>query len=40
MNGAASADYLELFRWWFLLGWPAFIGLVVVFFLMVLKPTW
>jgi uncharacterized membrane protein len=39
-NGAASADYLELFRWWFLLGWPAFIGLVVVFFLMVLKPTW
>jgi uncharacterized membrane protein len=38
--GAPSADYLKLFRWWFILGWPAFIGLVLVFFLMVLKPTW
>jgi uncharacterized membrane protein len=37
---APSADYLRLFRWWFILGWPAFIGLVLVFFLMVLKPTW
>jgi uncharacterized membrane protein len=39
-NEAAPAAYLRLFRWWFLLGWPAFIGLVLVFFLMVLKPTW
>jgi uncharacterized membrane protein len=39
-NEAPSADYLELYRRWFLLGWPAFIGLVLVFFLMVLKPTW
>jgi uncharacterized membrane protein len=31
--------YNRLFRTWFLLGWPAFGGLVVVFFLMVLKPT-
>jgi uncharacterized membrane protein len=38
LNWAPSADYLRLFRWWFLLGWPAFIGLVLVFFLMVLKP--
>lgn len=32
--------YDRLFRAWFLLGWPAFGGLVVVFFLMVLKPGW
>jgi uncharacterized membrane protein len=32
--------YGKLFRIWFLLGWPAFGGLVVVFFLMVLKPSW
>ena len=25
---------------WFLLGWPAFLGLVVVFWLMVAKPSW
>jgi uncharacterized membrane protein len=34
------AAYERSFRWWFALGWPAFIGLVVVFFLMVMKPTW
>jgi uncharacterized membrane protein len=39
-SGAPGEDVLELFRWWFLLGWPAFIGLVLVFLLMVLKPTW
>lgn len=32
--------YGKLFRTWFLLGWPAFGGLVVVYFLMVLKPGW
>lgn len=31
--------YHKLFRIWFLLGWPAFIGLVAVFFLMVFKPV-
>ncbi len=30
--------YHSLFKIWFILGWPAFIGLVVVFFLMVFKP--
>ena len=25
---------------WFALGWPAFIGLLIVFFLMVTKPSW
>ncbi len=32
--------YERLFRTWFLLGWPAFGGLTIVFFLMVLKPHW
>jgi uncharacterized membrane protein len=32
-------SYKRLFLAWFLLGWPAFIGLVVVFFLMVAKPA-
>ncbi|MGH1487342.1 MAG: DUF2269 family protein [Cellvibrionaceae bacterium] len=31
--------YYKLFKLWFLLGWPAFIGLVVIFFLMVMKPV-
>lgn len=35
-----SRLYRKLFRTWFLLGCPAFGGLVIVFFLMVLKPSW
>jgi uncharacterized membrane protein len=31
--------YHRLFQAWFALGWPAFIGLVIVFFLMVAKPA-
>lgn len=31
--------YHRLFKVWFTLGWPAFIGLVVVFYLMVTKPV-
>ncbi|MBN8520656.1 MAG: DUF2269 domain-containing protein [Alphaproteobacteria bacterium] len=31
--------YYRLFKIWFFLGWPAFIGLVIVFFLMVMKPV-
>ena len=31
--------YFKLFKIWFILGWPAFIGLVMVFFLMVFKPV-
>ena len=30
--------YQNLFQLWLLLGWPAFIGLVIVFYLMVAKP--
>ncbi len=31
--------YYKLFKIWFILGWPAFIGLVAVFFLMVMRPV-
>lgn len=30
----------RLFRWWLVLGCPAFGGLIVVFYLMVAKPSW
>ena len=33
-----EARFRRLFRWWFALGWPAFLGLVTVFWLMVAKP--
>ena len=36
----SEAAYKRLFRCWFVLGWPAFGSLVVVFWLMVSKPTW
>lgn len=32
--------FRQLVRWWFALGWPAFGGLIVVFYLMVAKPAW
>lgn len=35
-----EAAFNRLFRWWFALGWPAFGGLVVIFGLMVMKPSW
>lgn len=35
-----EATYDRLFRVWFVLGWPAFGGLLVIFWLMVTKPTW
>lgn len=31
--------YARLFRIWFILGWPAFLGLVAVFYLMVARPA-
>ena len=45
-DGAARAGtalppaYFALYRAWFALGWPAFVGLVIVFALMVFKPSW
>ncbi len=31
--------YFQYYRWWFLLGWPAFIGVLIVFYFMVAKPA-
>lgn len=31
--------YHRLFKIWLILDWPAFVGLVMVFFLMVAKPV-
>lgn len=36
---ALPEQYHKLFKIWFILGWPAFIGLLVVFLLMVVKPV-
>ncbi len=33
-----SGRYHRLFRIWFILGWPAFIALMAIFYLMVAKP--
>lgn len=32
------AAYGRVMRWWFWLGWPAFISVIVIFWLMVHKP--
>ncbi|WP_428156037.1 DUF2269 family protein [Brevundimonas sp.] len=32
------AAYHRLFRWWFALGWPAFAGVLAIYWLMVAKP--
>jgi uncharacterized membrane protein len=37
-RGFDAAAYERLRRTWFLLGWPAFLALVAVFWLMVAKP--
>ena len=36
---ALPPEYYRYYRWWFGLGWPAFIGVLIVFYLMVAKPT-
>lgn len=38
-NSPLPKRYFKLFKIWFLLGWPAFISLIFIFFLMVIKPT-
>ncbi len=32
------AQYYRLFKFWFVLGWPAFFAVIVIFYLMILKP--
>jgi len=31
--------YHRIMRWWFWLGWPAFLGVIAIFWLMVVKPA-
>ena len=38
-NTELPVRYYKLFKIWFLLGWPAYIGLVFVFYLMIAKPV-
>ncbi len=38
-GGALPETYHRYFRYWFLLGWPAFAGVLLVFWLMVAKPA-
>lgn len=35
---ALGADYRRVMRWWFVLGWPAFLGLTATFWLMITRP--
>jgi uncharacterized membrane protein len=36
---ALPPAYFQAMRVWFVLGWPAFLGLIVVVWLMVAKPV-
>jgi uncharacterized membrane protein len=36
---APDAEYARLARWWFALGWPAFLALAAVFWLMIARPA-
>jgi uncharacterized membrane protein len=36
---ALPTEYARYYRCWFYLGWPAFIGVLLVFYLMVAKPA-
>jgi len=39
IDGAPLPEaYHRLFRWWFALGWPAFAGVLGVYWLMIAKP--
>lgn len=38
-GGALPPRYTKYFRIWFALGWPAFIAVILIFFLMINKPV-
>jgi len=38
-NAPLSATFHRLFRIWFWLGWPAFLGVIVIFWFMIAKPS-
>lgn len=33
------SEYRRLFKIWFVLGWPSFFGLTIIFYMMVVKPA-
>ncbi len=37
-NAPLPASYGRIMGWWFWLGWPAFLGVIAIFWLMVVKP--
>jgi uncharacterized membrane protein len=37
---ALPARYHRYFKLWFWLGWPAFLGVIAIFVLMIWKPLW
>jgi uncharacterized membrane protein len=37
-KAALPPRYFRYFRYWFCLGWPAFISLIIIFYLMTFKP--
>jgi uncharacterized membrane protein len=39
MKADLPPKFMTMYRWWFALGWPAFIGLLIVFYLMIAKPA-
>lgn len=34
-----NSEYMRYMRYWFCLGWPAFIATIIIFYLMVFKPS-
>lgn len=38
-NSKLPRKYHTYFKYWFFLGWPAFISLIIVFYLMTVKPV-
>ncbi len=38
-NQPLTAEYHRVMRWWFWLGWPAFLSVMLIFWLMVRKPV-
>lgn len=38
-NSALPPLYYRYFNYWFYLGWPAFVSLIIVFYLMTFKPV-
>jgi uncharacterized membrane protein len=38
-SGELPAQYRKYYRRWFALGWPAFMGVLVICYLMVAKPS-